>query len=367
MEIEHIEEIRMASPEKSSVSVVEKLFVSRYDVLVFMIDLSGTCAAQGFHHHKQRGRTVNAPPYADLHNHTTASDGDLSPDALIRKAREIGVRVMGITDHDTIGGLDEALAAGRNYAVDVIPGVEVSIRFKRPFFTGTLHLLCYFAPELLKDAEFIPALTATLGQGRGEMLVKARVEEINQWFGPDGQTPILSAPLTAKQISDLSANASRRHFALALQEQHHIDDPDVVNSIIGNSSPAYLPSGIDLDMAKAFFRGFPVVSVLAHPAAGSFPGKGHYREVLPPVETVEKLLPEILDAGIKGIEVKYPGHTMEHQQLLRTWAGINGLVITGGSDCHDLINRPLGVQGLTRQEFLDFREVLDAAAKYQYP
>lgn len=70
-----------------------------------------------------------------------------------------------------------------------------------------------------------------------------------------------------------------------------------------------------MGLLHPFFQEYPVVRVLAHPAAGPFPGESHYREVLPPMSTVEQLLPEFLDPktlGIDGIETYYPGHTEEH-------------------------------------------------------
>ncbi|HUM72068.1 MAG TPA: PHP domain-containing protein, partial [Chloroflexota bacterium] len=73
---------------------------------------------------------------ADLHNHTTASDGEYTPTELVRAAAELGLRAVGVTDHDTLAGLDEALAAGHEAGIRVVPGVEVSLRFRRPYFTG---------------------------------------------------------------------------------------------------------------------------------------------------------------------------------------------------------------------------------------
>jgi len=98
--------------------------------------------------------------------------------------------------------------------------------------------------------------------------------------------------------------------------------------------------------------------VLAHPAAGSFPGEGHYKEVLPPLEIVTRLLSEVLDAGVKGLEVYYPGHSPEHQVLLLSWAEKYDLLVTGGSDCHDSAKRPLGTAGVNEQEFKRLRQMV---------
>ena len=88
---------------------------------------------------------------ADLHNHTTASDGEYSPSELIQKAKALNLAAIGVTDHDTLNGLDEALAAGQQLSIQVVPGVEVSLRFKRPYFVGTLHYLLYIPYLLLAD------------------------------------------------------------------------------------------------------------------------------------------------------------------------------------------------------------------------
>ncbi len=298
--------------------------------------------------------------YADLHNHTTASDGDFTPDELVFKAKDLGINTIGITDHDTMKGLGNAVAAGRNYGIEVIPGVEVSIKFKRSFFTGTLHLLCYFTVDFLRSKDFRNSFTQILSKGRGDLLVQARVDEINRLFGPFGETPILAKELLFEDITKYSSNATRRHFALALSEIHNISNKNQINNIIGNNSPAYIPSGIELEEIKMILKDYPVLCVLAHPAAGSFVGKGHYKEVLPPFETVEKLLPEFLEAGLKGLEVYYPGHSEEYIELLLSLADKHNLIVTGGSDCHDKKERSFGKNGISKEDFSKFNTILNA-------
>ena len=132
---------------------------------------------------------------ADLHNHTTASDGEYSPTELVNHAAALGLRAVGVTDHDTLNGLDEALAAGDAAGLRVVPGVEVSLRFKRPYFTGTLHYLLYIPYDLLEDERFRRQAEAIFSQGRGGGLVRARVAAINAEFGPAGATPLLALSL----------------------------------------------------------------------------------------------------------------------------------------------------------------------------
>lgn len=311
---------------------------------------------------------MNITVYADLHNHTTASDGDYTPEGLVDAAKEKGIKALGVTDHDTIDGVEAALKHGDAVAVTVVPGVEISVRFKEPLFTGTLHLLTYFDRSLLIDKGFRSDLSETLGKGRGDGLVRARVNEINKIFGPEGATPILGSAMEFDKVAAYSPAVTRRHFALALNEIHGIEDADTVNRIIGNDSPAYLPSGVDLGSVGEFIQKYPVVAVLAHPAAGSYPGEGHYKEVLPPLEIVEKILPRFLHIGLQGIEINYPGHIEAHRNILRGWKEKYHLVETGGSDCHDATVRPMGIEGISKEAFERFQKRLhDKSGKVVFP
>jgi predicted metal-dependent phosphoesterase TrpH len=298
---------------------------------------------------------------ADLHNHTTASDGEYTPTELVNKAHDLGLEAIGVTDHDTLAGLDEALAAGKSVGILVIPGVEVSLRFRRPYFIGTLHYLLYIPRDLLQDEDFRQMAAEIFSQGRGAGLVRARVQAINEEFGPQGISPLLKRDLTAEEIETLSPNVTRRHFAVALKENHGLDK-EQINMLIGNDSISYVPSGIEPFQLTPLLKKYPqLVRVFAHPAAGSYPGESLYREILPPIETVEKLLPEFLDEdilGLDGLEVYYPGHVQEHRDLVSSWAAEYDLIETGGSDCHDPVDRPLGADGLKLENFLIFQNRL---------
>lgn len=285
---------------------------------------------------------------ADLHLHSTASDGDRTPAEVAGEAAALGLRAFSLTDHDTIDGLAEARQAADVAGITFIPGVEVTMRFTLEYFTGSLHLLVYFTREMMEDRKFTGALREAMSKGRGSHLVAARVERINRVFGPGGETPVLSRPLREGEIHEYADNATRRHFALALSQRHGLSK-DQVTRLIGNDSPAYVPSGADPCHIRPVIARWPVVASLAHPAAGSFPGESHYREVLPPLATVQRLMPEFLDPevlGIHALEVHYPGHTPDHERLLLDWADSLGLLVTGGSDAHDATERPMGAAGM---------------------
>lgn len=294
---------------------------------------------------------MSQPFVADLHNHTTASDGEYTPTELVQAAAALGLQAVGVTDHDTLDGLDEALAAGQDAGIRVVPGVEVSLRFRRDYFVGTLHYLLYIPYKLLADDSFRRMAMGIFRQGRGTGLVRARVAAINEEFGPTGNTSLLQRNLTAEEIEALADNVTRRHFALALKDNHGLNK-EQINTLIGNDSRSYVPSGIDPQQLTPLLHAYPqLVRVFAHPAAGSFPGESLYNEVLPPIETVEILMPEFLDdelLGLDGLEVHYPGHAPHAAALMAEWAQRYGLMQTGGSDCHDREERPLGVAGVNQ-------------------
>lgn len=297
---------------------------------------------------------------ADLHNHTTASDGDFSPTELVQRYAALGMGAIAVTDHDTIAGVREALDAGQVAGLDVLAGVEVTLRFSEPLFRGSLHLLLYFDAALLDDPGFLELSAATFAKGRGDSLVQARLVEINRYFGPSGVEPLLPRELTADDLYSQTDQVSRRHFAVALKGLG-IGDRDTISHIIGNDSPAYIPSGMTFDDLAPLLGAYPFVRVFAHPAAGSFPGDSHYKEVLPPLETVVELLPRFLAIGLDGLEVAYPGHTDELEARVEALRVQHGLPIaTGGSDCHDETQRPPGTDGVGIEVVQAIRELLAA-------
>ncbi len=300
---------------------------------------------------------TNNPIIADLHNHSTASDGDYSPTELLTKAREIGLKAIALTDHDTMAGLDEAKEAGRAVGIMVIPGIEVTLRFLQPA-KFSLHLLLYFSDALGEDHEFKRTLNKIISRGRGPQLVKDRVKAINDEFGPNGRQPILKRALTVNEVQSYATQITRRHFALALKEKNGQKD---LKKLIANDSPAYIPSGIDLSLLSELTEKYQVAKILAHPAAGSYPGPSHFKEVLPSWEIVKQLLPQFLNPeilGLDGFEVHYPGHTPEYRRLLLDLAAQHGLIVSGGSDCHDSETRPLGVTGVTQNELDKLLELI---------
>jgi 3',5'-nucleoside bisphosphate phosphatase len=283
---------------------------------------------------------------ADLHNHTTCSDGEFSPMELVQAASGLGLKALAITDHDTLEGLADGYEQSLLSGIELVCGVEVTLRFTEEIFRGSLHMLLYFGTEFLKNEVFIEQTNRLLALGRGASLTTARIEAINRHFAPGGFEPILPRELKEEDIYRHGHRISRRHFALALEDMG-ITDRVTISRLLGNDSPAYIPSGVPLGDLRAYLDTWPLIRILAHPAAGSFPGESHYKEVLPPLETVEAILPRFLEIGLDGLEVNYPGHTpglIERLHAIRRQYDLP--LATGGSDCHDKSGRPMGVCGV---------------------
>ncbi len=253
--------------------------------------------------------------YIDLHTHTTASDGTLTPEQLVTEAAALALEVIAITDHDTIAGLAEGLSAGPLYRVEVIPGVEINTDVPG----GEVHILGYYidASDAALQAELTRLREGREGRGR-QMVEKLRA---------------LGAPITWEQVQAIAGDApvARPHVAQALVESGFVASArEAFDRYIGRDGPAYAerikmtPAEATAIIARA--GGIPV---LAHPmpwGAAAIQGS--------PALDVETLLPELMAAGLRGIEAYYTGYPATVTDQLLALARRFGLIVTGGSDYH---------------------------------
>ncbi|MDQ7793219.1 MAG: PHP domain-containing protein [bacterium] len=285
---------------------------------------------------------------ADLHLHTTASDGDFAPAEVIRRAAAAGLSAVAVTDHNTVAGVGEALTAGEARGVRVIPGVEISAAHG----DGEVHLLGYFvdwqAPgfgERLARAErdFAQAL---LGRA-------ARMRSLGFWvededvleFRPEGGY-ILKSLLEALLRGDRD-RADRR-----LDPYRAADLPARLaffRDYQGPSAPGYVSTAVmPIGEAIDLVRGVGGVPVLAHPVVSLGLGK--------PASALEPLLRELAGRGLAGVEVFSSYHSASVSRGLRRLARRLGLGVTAGSDFHGPSLKP-GLE--VGQVAGDCREVLD--------
>jgi 3',5'-nucleoside bisphosphate phosphatase len=246
----------------------------------------------------------------DLHVHTSASDGTLSPAETVRHACSRGLRALAITDHDTVEGVAEALAAGIEAGIEVVPGIEISA--EHPL--GTLHVLGYY---LRHDDPALLTRIAVLQQARNE-----RNPRIIEKLRERGVT------ITMEQVEQEAetGQVGRPHFAKVMVQQGFVRSVrEAFDRYLKKGACAYVDKyRFPADAAIACIRDAGGIAVLAHPAIIGCSSK----------EVLQKLVVELTGYGLQGIEVYYPEHSSKQQQLYKSLARRFNLVETGGSDFH---------------------------------
>lgn len=240
----------------------------------------------------------------DLHIHTTASDGLLSPADVVAQALDLGLRVVSITDHDSIAGLDEACAAAEGTALEVIPGVELSVHAPGG---ADAHILGYFVDH--HDARLLAALS-DLREARSD-----RAAAMVHALRAAGHSLSLDDVLG---YSDGGA-VGRVHVARALVAARSVDTvEEAFAGLIGRDGPFYVRKALFLPgQALDAIHRAGGVAVLAHPGVS---GEG------PLVGLVEE--------GLDGIEAYHADHSVPQRDHFASVARRFGLVVTGGSDFH---------------------------------
>ena len=251
----------------------------------------------------------------DIHMHSTASDGCLSPIELVRKSAELGVTIIALTDHDTVDGIAPALAAAKAFPwLKVIPSVEISTDIPH----GEAHVLGYFIDytdhELLVRLEGMRNSRRERGQ---KMVAKLRNLGVNiEW----------------QRVQEIAGSGSigRPHIAQAmLEEGYTASIKEAFTNYIGRGSLAYVERQkmTPLEAVEIILRakGLPV---LAHPLTINDP---------------EAMVIKLKKAGLVGIEAYYDGYTADEVSRLVSLANRHNLIATGGSDYHglELINETM--------------------------
>ena len=246
----------------------------------------------------------------DLHLHTTASDGRLSPTELIHLLASQGLKQVAISDHDTTEGLAEAFAAAEEFPdMRIIPAIELSTDIPG----DEVHMLGYFLRH--KDEELQKILREfRMGRlERGRMMVD--------------KLATLGINIEWKRVQEIAGEGSvgRPHIALAMVEKGYCKEPkDAFPEYLGRNGSAYVErSKMTPPEAVEMLIRFGAVPVLAHPAY---------------LNDMETTIAELAEAGIVGLEVHYAQFSPETVQQLAGLADRYGLIPCGGSDYHGLGN-----------------------------
>lgn len=245
----------------------------------------------------------------DLHIHTTASDGTLTPPQAVRLAKKRQLRAIAITDHDTIDGVKEAIAEGKRESLEVIPGVEISAKV----ITGSLHLLGYFVET---EHGVLREKLERLKQARSERNPRI-VKKLND----------LGIGITYEEVVRASGGGQvgRPHFAQVLVDRGYVRS-------ISEAFDRYLAQGAPAYVRKYRFRVKEAIDVILK--ARGVPVLAHPFTLNCTPEELETRLTALVQDGLKGIEVFYPDHTAEQIALYQRLAEKLNLVKTGGSDFH---------------------------------
>ena len=259
------------------------------------------------------------PGGIDLHIHSTASDGTLSPSEIIITAQDLNLRAIAITDHDSIDGSLEALGIGIPPPIKFLTGVEISASPPAAInCSGSFHILGYAIR--LDDSE----LNGTL-----KVLQKARKDR------NPGIIRRLNDLGFTFSLSDVRADAGegqlgRPHIARFMVKKGYVNSIDeAFDRYLAQGKPAYQKKyRIDCQRAIDVINGSGGVPVLAHP----------YLLDLKRDDDLEKLVIVLKNMGLKGIEVYYPGHPPQETARYIELAKKYDLLMTGGTDFHGSLN-----------------------------
>jgi predicted metal-dependent phosphoesterase TrpH len=241
----------------------------------------------------------------DLHCHTTASDGFLTPAELVGRALEVGLRTIALTDHDTVEGINEAQSTAAEAGLEVIPGIELSSDLGHE----ELHILGYFVDPASQP---LNEHTRWCREKRVERI--ARICE---------RLTDLGLPVRFEEVQELSGLGSigRPHVAQVMIAHGYVDSiGEAFNRYIADGRPGFVPrENVPPSRAIDAIRQAHGVAVLAHPLF---------------TPNFQRLLPELKRSGLAGLEAYYGEYDQATRDRLVKVARTHGLIATGGSDYH---------------------------------
>ncbi len=245
----------------------------------------------------------------DLHTHSTASDGTLSPAALVARAAAAGVETLALTDHDTVAGLPEAITAAQAAGIALIPGVEVSVTWGG----RTVHVV-----GLALDITCKPLLDGLDGLQAYRVW---RAEEIGRRLAKAGYEGALEG---AKRHAS-GALIGRTHFARFLVERRAATDiRDVFKRFLVSGKPGHVPGEwTTLEQALGWIHTAGGIAVIAHPARYKFTRS-----------KLRRLFGELKECGGRGLEVVSGSHSKDDYYVYARHAREQGLLASAGSDYH---------------------------------
>lgn len=252
--------------------------------------------------------------YIDLHVHSTASDGTLSPAELVQEAKKAGLAAIAVTDHDSVGGIREALDAGNVYGLEVVPGIELSTEYA----DTEIHVVGLFIdPDNHLLNEQIRAFVDNRDNRNLKIIEKLQAAGFS---------------ITAEEIYRRNPGSviARPHIARYLVDTGQAKDVKTVfNKYIGDGCPCFVDRFKITPMrAVELIHAAGGTAVLAHPCLYKMSR-----------ETLIRMIEEMLIPGLDGIEAVYSCNQGSDEKDYREIAEKYGLLLSGGSDFHGA-NKP---------------------------
>ena len=246
----------------------------------------------------------------DFHTHTNASDGSFSPTELIKRAKAEGIVTIAITDHDTVGGGEEAIEAGKAFGINVIPGVEISIDFS----PGTMHLCGYFMD--INNEEF---------QKRLRFVQKARLNRNPQIIKKLND---LGMDITLEEVTEEAGadQVGRPHFANVLLKKGYVKNTkEAFTRFLAKGASCYVDKKrLTKEQAINMIVNSGGLAAIAHPAQLKLNAEQEYRD----------LFKELKELGVAGIEAYSSHHSEGENSMFKRMADELDMLVTGGSDFH---------------------------------
>lgn len=253
--------------------------------------------------------TVSAVPI-DLHTHSTASDGSLTPTELVEHAALLGIEAIALTDHDTLDGVCDAAVAAEAAGIELIPGVELSLDWDR----GGMHMLVLWLEPGSGPLQDRLAEIQHARNNRNALIV----ERLNE----------LGLHITLEEVETEAGTGSvgRPHFAAVMVRKGYVTDiKEAFDEYLANGRPGYMSRRrLSPEEAIDLARRSGGVPVLAHPHTMGLDNQAES----------EAMMRRLSDAGLVGIECHYGSYTADERAGYVRMAGRFGLLPSGGSDFH---------------------------------
>lgn len=269
----------------------------------------------------------------DLHNHSNNSDGLLSVKELLDLAKEKKVDVMGLTDHDSVFGVDEAYAYGKEIGVKVLKGMELSTFYKGQ----TVHIVCYFRHNIIPSElyDFSKNIVNTRLERAHKM-----INNIKDYYKINIDEDILFKNSTI---------ITRGNMYQCILKSNPGIEHEYAHQMVSDNSPCYIPaSKMSTEEGLRFLNELNAFKILAHPTL-----------------IKREYLDEILDLGFDAIEAIYPKNKENEEQYFKDTARKRGMLISAGSDFHgDDKHAMIGTSTINYDDFRLIKDKLDLGDEF---